>query len=126
MLFGAKKLLKRVAPVLEERAPEVDTVVIKGRSLGGGVAANLSILFKELVTVDVRMRCFTNGCPAMCSSLDLLHGTRESIVAFVHSNYIVPHLSYGSLCDLHDRAVSAHQHAASRCKELHGVPELGC
>ena len=28
--------------------------------------------------------------------------------------------------DLHDRAVSAHQHAASRCKELLGVPELGC
>ena len=78
------------------------------------------------MTADVRMRGFTFGAPAVCSLFDLLHGTRESIVAFVHSNDIVPHLSCGSLCDPHDRAVSAHQHASSRCKELLGVPELGC
>lgn len=120
ILLGAKNLLKRVAPVLEELAPEVDTVVFTGHSLGGGVAAYLSFLFKELVTGDVRMRCFTFGAPATCSSLELCKAARESIVAVVHSNDIVPQLSYGSLCDLHDRAASAYR---SRCKELLGQTE---
>jgi len=124
ILLGAKNLLKRVAPVLEELAPEVDTVVFTGHSLGGGVAAYLSFLFKELVTGDVRMRCFTFGAPATCSSLEVSKAARESIVAVVHSNDIVPQLSYGSLCDLHDRAASAHRHAASRCKELFGETEV--
>ena len=42
MLLGAKNILKRVAPVLEERAPEVDTVVFTWHSLGEGVEAYLS------------------------------------------------------------------------------------
>ncbi|CAE8629298.1 unnamed protein product, partial [Polarella glacialis] len=122
MLHGACNVLRAVAPVLESLSGQVDTVTFTGHSLGGGVAAYLSLLFAELVDGQVVtasimapvhdrrsalvVRCFTYGSPGVCS-LEVSRSLQDRVVSFCHADDVVPRISVGHVLELHARALAA-------------------
>ncbi|CAE8646872.1 unnamed protein product [Polarella glacialis] len=109
MLHGACNVLRAVAPVLESLSGQVDTVTFTGHSLGGGVAAYLSLLFAELVDGQVVtasimapvhdrrsalvVRCFTYGSPGVCS-LEVSRSLQDRVVSFCHADDVVMSWSF--------------------------------
>eukprot|EP00928_Gymnodinium_smaydae_P017425 TRINITY_DN16658_c0_g2_i2.p1 TRINITY_DN16658_c0_g2~~TRINITY_DN16658_c0_g2_i2.p1 ORF type:complete len:601 (+),score=120.28 TRINITY_DN16658_c0_g2_i2:54-1805(+) len=132
MLQGARNVLGQVAPVLEEISEQVDTVTFTGHSLGGGVALYMALLFTELLeqrsalpaAADCEraawpsVRCFTYGCPGVCS-LEVSKALVDcNVVSFCHADDIVPRLSLGHILELQARASAAADAAGEGVRAL--------
>ena len=118
-----------------------------GHSLGGGVAAYLTMLFLEIVeghtlpvtilpadfecqagtcgdadaqkkySCRLRVRCFSFGAPGICSAA-VSESLRDRVASFCHAEDVVPRLSTGHLLELHGRAVLAASGAGDLAKRL--------
>ena len=147
MLQSACNVLRVIEPILQDISGEVDTVTFAGHSLGGGVAAYLTMLFLELVvghglpvtvlpanvdpqrsanpvradvddqSCQLRVQCFSFGAPGICSE-PVSKSFRDRIVSFCHADDVVPRLSTGHLLELHGRAVLAASGAGDVVKRL--------
>ena len=146
MLQSACNVLRVIEPVLRDISGQVDTITFAGHSLGGGVAAYLTMLFVELVVghelpvtifpaaecqtgahpvnadakdaqQHLRVQCFSFGAPGICSAA-VSESLRGRIVSFCHADDVVPRLSTGHLLELHHRAVLAAASAGDLVKRL--------
>ena len=111
MLQSACNVLRTIHPLLESLYGQVDRITFTGHSLGGGVAAYLTMLFRELTKAEAvegrpHVQCFTFGAPGICS-VAASNSLRDHIVSFCHAQDVVPRLSTGHLLELHGRAVLA-------------------
>ena len=108
MLQSACNVLRTVHPVLETLSG-IDRITFTGHSLGGGVAAYLTMLFLELLQdskTKPEVHCFSFGAPGICSAA-VSKSLRDRIVSYCHAQDVVPRLSTGHLLELHGRAVLA-------------------
>ena len=143
MLQSACNVLRVIGPVLRDLSGEVDTVTFAGHSLGGGVAAYMTMLFLEIVeghtlpvtvlpadfecqatgdtqkkySCRLRVRCFSFGAPGICSAA-VSKFLRDRVASFCHAEDVVPRLSTGHLLELHGRAVLAASGAGDLVKRL--------
>eukprot|EP00439_Symbiodinium_sp_Y106_P062153 s3079_g9.t1 len=143
MLQSACNVLRVIGPVLRDLSGEVDTVTFAGHSLGGGVAAYMTMLFLEIVeghtlpvtvlpaafecqatgdtqkkySCRLRVRCFSFGAPGICSAA-VSKSLRDRVASFCHAEDVVPRLSTGHLLELHGRAVLAASGAGDLVKRL--------
>ena len=147
MLQSACNVLRVIQPVLQDLSGQVDTITFAGHSLGGGVAAYMTMLFVELVVghehpvailpaifddhstsavastnskkgqCQLRVQCFSFGAPGICSSA-VSESLRGRAASFCHAEDVVPRLSTGHLLELHGRAVLAAAGAGDMVKRL--------
>lgn len=109
MLQSACNVLRTIYPLLESLSGQVDRITFTGHSLGGGVAAYLTMLFLELTSdaeAPPEVQCFTFGSPGICSAA-VSKSLRTHVVSYCHAQDVVPRLSTGHLLELHGRAVLA-------------------
>ena len=126
MLQSACNVLRAVHPLLETLSG-IDRITFTGHSLGGGVAAYLTMLFLELQDLQDRddprdskspeVRCFSFGAPGICSAA-VSKSLRDRIASYCHAQDVVPRLSTGHLLELHGRAVLAANVAGDIVKRL--------
>ena len=140
MLNSALLLLKtRRAKVLMTLRNALEThegygLVLCGHSLGGGVAAILSILLStptnrggfvtsNTIYQDVRLpegrpiHCYAYGAPA-CVCPKLRKETKGLITSVVHGRDVVPSLSFGMIRDFHSVALAFKEDSKGLRKEI--------
>ncbi|CAJ1348316.1 unnamed protein product [Effrenium voratum] len=126
MLQSACNVLRVIYPVLQ-RISDVDTITFTGHSLGGGVAAYLTMLFleMELPSADgsIHVQCFTFGSPGICPAA-VSRSLEDRIVSYCHAQDVVPRLSAGHLLELHGRAVLAASLTSDVVRRLVSHPAL--
>jgi predicted lipase len=89
---------------------EAQNLCIVGHSLGGAIAAMLSILLRTHIEDFVglspgfKLRCFAFGCPP-CMSEHLADSCKSDVYSFVNETDIVPRLGYGAMSDLREMIV---------------------
>jgi len=103
-----KNLFNKLKEIVRKKQPKY--LYLTGHSLGGGIAAVLTIMLKNVenefhAPPGFKIECY---CFAPPSSLDieLSKVYEDCIFSFINNNDIVPRLSYGSLMDLHEMVCS--------------------
>ncbi|KAI8850183.1 hypothetical protein BC829DRAFT_432095 [Chytridium lagenaria] len=116
-------LIPLLIPHLRDRRARA--LYLVGHSLGGSIAALLTMLIRdnealmgELRTLKgFRLHSFGFGSPP-CVSGELADGLAGWVDSYTNENDTVPRLSYGSLCDFRDLVIKAAELQKTKLSEL--------
>eukprot|EP00887_Chlorella_sp_A99_P004977 scaffold4.g4977.t1 len=113
IMTAAACIMPKVQAALIEaaaRAPGLP-VLVTGHSLGGGVAADLTVLLNmERNQVDAplgRIRCIAFACPAVvCEEIAQTEAVKELVTSVVHGADVVPRFGHATMDALISEAAS--------------------